>query len=136
MNVTVIIPALNQTGRIGQLITAALAPAVLEEVVVDNGWTDATAEVALRAGSRVVAETRRGDAWRAAVALASGQAEALVFPDGDYSFAPDETPALLAPLQSGKADLVLGLSALGSIQRATPSSPPRFGNGCIREYWP
>ena len=133
INVAVIIPSLNEAGCIGELVTAALKQAVLEVVVVDNGSTDATAEMARRAGARVVAEARRGYGYAclAGVAAACAQAEALVFLDGDFSFAPGEMPALLAPLQSGLADLVLGSRELGSIERGSMPPQQRFGNWLV-----
>jgi glycosyltransferase involved in cell wall biosynthesis len=133
MNVTVIIPALNEAGCIGELVTAALRQGVLEVLVVDNGSTDATAEAARRAGASVVAEARRGYGYAclAGVAAASAWAEALVFIDGDFSFAPGEMPALLAPLQSGVADLVLGSRTLGSIERGSMPPQQRFGNWLV-----
>lgn len=60
MNVTVIIPALNEAGSIADLVAAALAQPINEVVVVDNGSTDDTAGVARKAGARLVTEARRG----------------------------------------------------------------------------
>src|SRR5438128_214667 len=123
MNVTVIIPALNEAGCIGDLVSSTLAQPIYEVVVVDNGSSDDTAGRARRAGARVVVEARHGYgfACAAGAAAAGPQAEALVFMDGDLSFAPDEMSRLLAPLQAGAADLVLGSRVLGSIE---PGSMP------------
>ena len=132
-NVSVIIPALNEAGCIGELVTAALAQPVSEVIVADNGSTDDTAGAARRAGARVVAEPRRGYGYAcAAGAAAAGPgAEVLVFIDGDFSFAPDEMPRLLAPLAAGTADLVLGSRNLGSIERGSMPPPQRFGNWLV-----
>jgi glycosyltransferase involved in cell wall biosynthesis len=133
MNVTVIIPALNEAGCIRDLVTATLAQPIHEVVVVDNGSTDDTAGLAGRAGARVVIAARRGYGYACAagVAGASADAEALVFMDGDFSFAPDEMPRLLAPLQAGTADLVLGSRVLGSIQAGSMPPAQRFGNWLV-----
>lgn len=133
MKVAVIVPALNEAGCIGQLVSAALAQPIHEVVVVDNGSTDDTAGAARRAGARVVVETRRGYGYACAagMAAASPEAEALVFIDGDFSFAPDEMPRLLAPLQAGTADLVLGSRSLGSIEPGSMPPPQRFGNWLV-----
>lgn len=132
MRTTVIIPALNEAGCIGDLVKAALAQPVSAVVVVDNGSTDDTAGAARRAGARVVREPRRGYGYACAVGVAAAaDAEALVFLDGDYSFAPDEMPALLAPLREGYADLVLGSRPLGHIQPGSMPLPQRFGNWLV-----
>ena len=133
MNVTVIIPALNEAGCICDLVTAVLAQPIQEVIVVDNRSTDDTAGAARRAGARVVVETRRGYgfACAAGAAAAGRQAEALVFIDGDFSFAPDEMPRLLAPLQAGLADLVLGSRPLGGIAPGSMPPPQRFGNWLV-----
>jgi len=133
MNVTVIIPALNEAGCIGDLVMATLAQPIHEVVVVDNGSTDDTAGIAQRAGARVVLAARRGYGYACAAGAAgvSTEAEALVFMDGDFSFAPDEMPRLLTPLAAGTADLVLGSRVLGSIQAGSMPPPQRFGNWLV-----
>lgn len=132
MNISVIVPALNEAGCIGDLVTAILAQPVSAVVVVDNGSTDGTAEAARRAGARVVGEPRRGYGYACSAGVAAAaSAEALVFLDGDYSFLPEEMPALLAPLQAGAAGLVLGSRALGRIEPGSMPPPQRFGNWLV-----
>ena len=53
MNVTVIVPALNEAGCISDLVGAIQAQAIQEVVVVDNGSSDDTAGMARRAGARI-----------------------------------------------------------------------------------
>ena len=119
--VIAIVPALDEEDAIG-LVVADLRPLVGEVIVVDNGSRDRTAEVARAAGARVVAEPRRGygQACLAGIAAASG-ADVIVFVDGDRSDHPEQLPALLAPIGSGAADLVIGSRRLG---RAAPGSHP------------
>jgi len=129
---TVIIPALNEAGCIGDLVKATLAQPVSEVIVVDNGSTDGTAGAAQRAGARIVREPRRGYGYAcAAGVVAVGAADAIVFLDGDYSFAPGEMPALLAPLRESRADLVLGSRLLGRIEPGSMPLPQRFGNWLV-----
>ena len=44
---------------------------------------------------------------------------------------PDEMPRLLAPLEAGSADLVLGSRARGSIEPGSMPPPQRFGNWLV-----
>jgi len=129
MKVVVIIPALNEAACIGDVVQEALAQSVSEVVVVDNGSTDSTAQVARQAGGRVVTEPRRGYGYACAAGVAStGDADVLVFLDGDGSLLPDEMPRLLEPLTSDGADLVLGSRDLGLMAQGAMPSHQRFGN--------
>jgi glycosyltransferase involved in cell wall biosynthesis len=130
MRVSVIIPALNEADCIGELASEALAQAVSEVIVADNGSTDGTAMVARQAGARVVSEPRRGYGYACAagVAAADAHADVLVFLDGDGSSLPHEMPRLLDPLTSGRADLALGSRVLGDIAPGAMPPHQRFGN--------
>ncbi|MCA9986764.1 MAG: glycosyltransferase family 2 protein [Anaerolineales bacterium] len=131
MNVQVVIPALNEAGNIGPLVTALLAQPVNGVIVADNGSTDETAARAAAAGAVVVSEPRRGYgfACRAGsqAALAAG-ADLIVYIDGDYSSLPEELPRLLAPLAAAEADLVLGSRLMGQIAPGAMAPHQRFGN--------
>ncbi len=91
-----------------------------EEIVVDNGSTDGTADAARRAGARVVDEPRPGygRACRAGLEAAQGQLIALC--DGDGSYPPDETLRLAAALLDRSLDLVVGARFPGVEVRAMP----------------
>jgi glycosyltransferase involved in cell wall biosynthesis len=128
-SVTVIIPALNESGNIRQLVEEVCATAQVEVSVVDNGSTDSTAREAREAGAKVVSEPRRGYGYACAAGVAESQgADVLVFLDGDHSFAPSDLPSLLAPILDGQADLVLGSRALGYIEPGAMLLQQRFGN--------
>ena len=129
MNVTVVIPALNEAGNIRALVAEVRATIHAEIIVVDNGSTDATASEARAAGATVITETRRGYGYAcAAGVVAADRAEAVVFLDGDYSFLPGDLPALLRPLTQDTADLVLGSRWLGHIEPGSMPPQQRLGN--------
>ncbi|MEJ2597042.1 MAG: glycosyltransferase family 2 protein [Anaerolineales bacterium] len=130
--VTVIIPALNEAGNIRHLVEEVRATAEAAVLVVDNGSQDATGEEALAGGARLVREPRRGYGYAcAAGTAAAGEAEVLVFLDGDYSFLPADLPRLLAPILAGQADLVLGSRELGHIAPGAMPPHQRLGNRLV-----
>jgi glycosyltransferase involved in cell wall biosynthesis len=105
-----VIPALDEADVIEGLVARVPPGTVQEVIVVDNGSTDGTAAAAARAGARVVSEPRRGygaACWAGVRALAP-ETEVVAFLDGDGSQRPEELPSVLAPLEAGVADLVLG----------------------------
>jgi len=110
MNATLVIPALNEAGMIGDLVRRVPPGTVREVIVVDNGSVDATAAVAAAAGARVVREHRRGygAACWAGVSAVSADVDVVAFLDGDGSQFPEELPAVLEPIAAGRADFVLG----------------------------
>ena len=130
--VTVIIPALNESGNIRQLVHEVQATVPAEVIVVDNGSTDSTAQEAHQAGAKVVHEPRRGYGYACAAGVAeTDQADIMVFLDGDYSFAPSDLPSLLTPINENRADLVLGSRALGHIVPGAMPPHQRFGNQMV-----
>ncbi|HSB00497.1 MAG TPA: glycosyltransferase family 2 protein [Anaerolineales bacterium] len=130
--VTVIIPALNESGNIRQLVREVKAAVPAEVIVVDNGSTDSTAQEAQEAGANVVREPRRGYGSACAAGVAESQeADVLVFLDGDHSFSPSELPSLLAPILNDQADLVLGSRVLGHIEPGAMFPQQRFGNWLV-----
>ena len=129
MRVTAVIPARNEEYAIGKVIDALPRPVVGQVIVVDNGSTDNTADVARAAGAMVVADPRPGYGRACAVGVAAAEnAEVILFLDGDYSDFPEEASSILAPILEGRADLVIGSRLRG---RSEPGAlPPHqlFGN--------
>lgn len=129
--VDAVIPALNEEASIGAVLDAIPRPAVRRVVVADNGSSDRTAEVARAHGALVVAEPRRGygaACLRALAALRIDPPHVVLFLDGDMSDDPSEAPRLLAPIATGRADLVIGSRALGQTEPGSLAPAQRFGN--------
>lgn len=131
MNITLIIPALNEAECIGPLL-AELPPGLVHQViVVDNGSTDNTAGAARRAGALVVCEPRRGYGYACAAGVAVATGDVLAFMDGDGSFVPAELAALLAPIRDGAADMTLGTRMHGGMVAGAMPPHQYFGNRLV-----
>lgn len=135
----VVIPALDEELAIGRVI-ADIPDWVDQIVVADNGSRDATAAVAEAGGALVVREPERGygAACQRGVA-ALKEIDVVVFLDGDYSDHPEEMAALVDPILSGIADMVIGSRVTGQRARGALTPQQRFGNwlACrlIAAFW-
>ena len=105
MTIDVILPALDEEGALPGLLAAL--PAGYRAVVVDNGSTDRTAEVAAAGGALVVREPRRGFGSACWAGLVAATSDVVCFMDADGSFDPNELPKVADPVIDGRADLVL-----------------------------
>lgn len=128
----VIIPALNEEKAIAKVI-ADIPEAVTEVVVIDNGSTDLTSEVAREAGATVLKESRAGYGYAClkGIAYLKGKrkdGDIVVFLDGDYSDYPEELISLVAPIEKGNYDLVIGTRNNPLLQKGALTPQQRFGN--------
>ena len=130
MQVALIIPALDEESAIGALLDGIDRKIVRQVIVGDNGSRDNTAEVARSRGAAVVhvAERGYGAACAGALTEIAGDTEIVLFMDADGSDDPAEIPLLLAPIERGEADLVIGSRALGVIEPGALTPQQRFGN--------
>ena len=107
--ISIIIPALNEAESIGHVVRELPWHLLAECIVVDNGSTDATAQLAAEAGARVIQSARGyGAACFAGSNAALPTSELLVYMDGDGADIPARLDALVAPILAGEADFVIG----------------------------
>ncbi len=127
--VSVIIPALNEELSIGEVLSHLPTDRLHEILVVDNGSTDRTPEVARQHGARVIEEKRRGYGSACLAGIANlDQPDIVVFLDADYSDYPEEITLLLEPIVAGEKDFVLGSRMLYPESRAALLPQSRYGN--------
>ena len=123
--VSVIIPARDEAGSIGSLISSikkSLTGLPHEIIVVDDGSKDRTGEIARGNGTVIVSHEKnlgKGAAMKAGVQHARGNI--IVFLDGDGAHDPRDIPGVIAPVLRGEADFVIGSRALP--QSEVPFSP-------------
>ena len=129
--IAAVIPALDEAQSIARVVKGLRGQELLasgEIIVVDNGSTDGTGEVARRAGARVVCEGRRGYGYACLAGVLAADAAVIVFLDGDAADDPDDLARVLEPLRAGEAELVVGSRALGSRARGSMTWQQIFGN--------
>lgn len=129
--IAVIIPALNEEAALPHVLRALPTHLVEEVVVVDNGSSDLTAEVARASGATVVSEPRRGYGWACLAGiehLKTSRPDIIVFLDGDYSDYPEELPLLVRPIVEEGYDLVIGSRTMGEQAGRALLPQARFGN--------
>lgn len=105
---TVVIPALNEAKRIAEVVAYALAdPATAEVIVVDDSSIDSTADLARRAGAKVLTSSMLGKGASMHDGIAPAQCNLLVYLDGDLAgLRSGIITDLCRPLLRGEADFV------------------------------
>jgi glycosyltransferase involved in cell wall biosynthesis len=124
-DISIVIPAYNESDRLGAPLRKILA--YLSEsgtngevIVVDDGSSDDTAEVAKAAlaefpavASQVVRyDANRGKGFAIKTGLEASKADIALFTDADLSSPIEEMPKLLDPIRSGEFDVTFGSRAL------------------------
>ncbi|HJQ06330.1 MAG TPA: glycosyltransferase family 2 protein [Nocardioides sp.] len=102
-DVDLVLPCLDEGPSLRALLPRI--PGGMRVIVVDNGSTDDTAEVARAAGAVVVHEPRRGYGAAVHAGVLAATAPIVVVMDGDGSLDPDDIAPLVALVRAGDADL-------------------------------
>jgi len=133
MELSVVLPCLNERETVATCVTKALAALKLagiagEVIVADNGSTDGSIELAQSAGARIVHISQRGygNALRGGIQAARGEFVLMADSDDSYDFS--HIPRFVEHLKSG-SELVMGNRFLGGIEEgAMPVLHRYLGN--------
>jgi glycosyltransferase involved in cell wall biosynthesis len=125
--IAVVVPALNEAESVAGVIRsvpATISGLTTETILVDDGSTDRTAELAKGAGAlvcRLPVNLGQGNAFRLGYRLARARgAQIICTADADGQFDPKELPALVEPIVAGRADFVNGSRRLGRTETTDP----------------
>ena len=105
----VVLPALNEASAVEWVLRRL--PVGYHAIVVDNGSTDSTAEIARLHGAQVVSEPIRGFGSACFAGLSAATADIVCFMDCDASLDPVALPLLVSYVERGEADLMIGARA-------------------------
>jgi len=127
MTIDVILPCLNEEAALGWIL--GRMPDGYRPIVVDNGSTDHSAQIAHDLGALVVHEPRRGFGAACHAGLLAASAELICFMDADASLDPAQLPRVASAVLDGSSDLVLGRR----VPQTAGAWPPhaRLGNAVL-----
>jgi glycosyltransferase involved in cell wall biosynthesis len=127
-------PCLDEAGAVGQCVQTALQTlknmnVTGEVLVVDNGSTDGSPEIAAQAGARVIHERRRGYGSAYLRGFQEARGTYLVMGDSDGSYEFTDIPRFVETLSRNDCDMVIGTRLKGNIlPGAMPWSHRWIGN--------
>lgn len=129
-SIGVIIPALNEEESIG-LVIDSITGMFDQIVIVDNGSTDRTAEIALRKGAYVVHEDQRGygaACLRGIARLEENPPDVVLFMDADASDHPEDALRVATFVAEGSCQMCIGSRVRGEHEHGSLTPVQVFGN--------
>ena len=123
---SVIVPCYNERATIAEIIRRVQASAPEAEIiVVDDGSTDGSREILAQLTPEshpmvrvLLHETNKGKGAALHTGFDAAGGEILLIQDADLEYDPRDYPALLRPIQEGRADVVYGSRFLGGPRKA------------------
>src|SRR5213080_2977203 len=135
--VSVVIPCLNEAENIEACVHAAWDALIDNKIsgevlVVDNGSTDGSADLARAAGATVVDEPRRGYGSAYLAGFAAARGDYIVMIDADLTYDFEEIPRFVRELDHG-AELVMG-NRMHAVEPGAMSTLSRIGNPLLSGF--
>lgn len=124
IDLSVIMPCRNEEQTVGFCIEEArgfIKKRQLkgEILIVDNGSTDRTAEIAVMYGARVVLESKRGYGNAIRTGMTESRGSVLIIGDGDTTYDFLHLDALYESLAEGRCDMVIGNRYTGGMEKGS-----------------
>lgn len=111
-DVTVIVPAYNEEATIREVLERVLAlPISMELILVDDGSTDLTSQIATSFQDRIVYIRKDNDHGKGAAirtALQQAKGQVTIIQDADLEYNPEEIPQIVAPIINKEFEVVFG----------------------------
>lgn len=112
LRIVTLVPVLNEEAKIGEVVRRMPRPLVDEVLVIDDGCTDRSVEVAAAHGATILDMGKTvgvGAALRAGIQHARDHNfDIVIFVAGNNKDSPEEIPLLVDPIADGRADYVQG----------------------------
>lgn len=139
--IVVIIPAYNEENSLPKVINDI--PSFVDEIiVVNNGSTDNSVDIAKSAGATVLTENERGygaSCLKGMEYIKNKNYDIVVFLDGDYSDHPEELDLVIKPIIDNDIDMVIGSRVIGKREKGAMLPQALFGNWLaaflIKFFW-
>ncbi|WP_456469646.1 S-layer glycoprotein N-glycosyltransferase AglJ [Archaeoglobus sp.] len=133
MEVTVVIPTLNEEEAIGEVVEGFVKRGY-RVLVIDGNSQDRTREIAKEKGAEVVIQSGKGKGQAVAEAFEIVNSDVLVLIDGDGSYLPEEVDKLLEPIKRGIADHVVG-NRFANFEKGAFTRLNLFGNKVLNFFF-
>ena len=134
LKISVIVPTLDEEASIGQVLTD-MPMDVVDELIVVDGSTDATAKIAQGLGAKIVLESRMGYGRALQSGIEKSVGDVLVYIDGDGSYDSRDIAKVTEAIMKGECDVVLGNRFNKGMQIGAMPLLNRIGNHALSIFF-